>query len=128
MRGACIIDQPYQVRLPNGMIRCYMAGDRVAGFGHQHIKAPDFAATRRSRITGSPAGTSIMHGPDARVPSAGIVIRAAARIEPHAAPGTMLCTEEFLSEVEERSQPFLRRSRRPRCKQRGCCSVMMALL
>jgi hypothetical protein len=27
------------VRLPDGMIRCYMAGDRVAGFGHQYIKA-----------------------------------------------------------------------------------------
>jgi hypothetical protein len=33
------------------------------------------------------------------------VIRAAARIEPHAAPGTMLCTEEFLSELDERSRP-----------------------
>ncbi len=39
-----------------------------------------------------------------RVPSAGIVIRAAARIEPHAAPGTMLCTDEFLSELDERSR------------------------
>jgi len=41
-----------------------------------------------------------------RVPSAGIVIRAAARIEPYAAPGTMLCTEEFLSELDERSRPL----------------------
>jgi hypothetical protein len=32
------------------------------------------------------------------------VIRAAARIEPHAAPGTMLCTEEFLSELDDRSR------------------------
>jgi hypothetical protein len=39
-----------------------------------------------------------------RVPSAGIVIRAAARIEPHAAPGTMLCTEEFVSELDETSR------------------------
>ena len=37
--GGCIIDQPFQPRLPDGMIRCYMAGDRVAGFGHQFIKA-----------------------------------------------------------------------------------------
>ncbi|HEY3908517.1 MAG TPA: hypothetical protein VGM07_01345 [Stellaceae bacterium] len=37
--GGCIIDQPFQPRLPEGMIRCYMAGDRVAGFGHQLIKA-----------------------------------------------------------------------------------------
>src|SRR5262249_23280819 len=25
--------------LPDGMIRCYMGGDRVVGFGHQKIKA-----------------------------------------------------------------------------------------
>jgi len=30
--GGCVIDQPFQPRLPDGMIRCYMAGDRVAGF------------------------------------------------------------------------------------------------
>ena len=34
-----IVDQPYQSRLPDGMIRCYMGGDRVVGFGHQLIKA-----------------------------------------------------------------------------------------
>lgn len=37
--GGCIVDQAFQPRLPEGMIRCYMAGDRVAGFGHQLIKA-----------------------------------------------------------------------------------------
>jgi hypothetical protein len=35
----CIIDQPFQVRLPEGMIRCYMGADKVVGFGHQLIKA-----------------------------------------------------------------------------------------
>jgi hypothetical protein len=35
----CIIDQPYQARLPDGMIRCYMGADKVIGFGHQLIKA-----------------------------------------------------------------------------------------
>jgi uncharacterized protein DUF6815 len=35
----CIVDQPLQVRLPDGMIRCYMGGDKVVGFGHQLIKA-----------------------------------------------------------------------------------------
>jgi hypothetical protein len=34
----CVIDQPFQPRLPEGMIRCYMGGDRVVGFGHQLIK------------------------------------------------------------------------------------------
>lgn len=35
----CIVDQPFQPRLSDGMIRCYMGGDRVVGFGHQLIKA-----------------------------------------------------------------------------------------
>jgi hypothetical protein len=35
----CIIDQPFQARLPDGMIRCYMGQDEVVGFGHQLIKA-----------------------------------------------------------------------------------------
>ncbi|MGH6971282.1 MAG: Cj0069 family protein, partial [Caulobacteraceae bacterium] len=34
-----IIDQAFQPRLPDGMIRCYMAGGRAAGWGHQLIKA-----------------------------------------------------------------------------------------
>jgi uncharacterized protein DUF6815 len=37
--GGCIIDQPFQPRLPDGMIRCYMGADRVVGFGHQKITA-----------------------------------------------------------------------------------------
>jgi len=35
----CIIDQPFQDRLPEGMIRCYMGADKVVGFGHQLSKA-----------------------------------------------------------------------------------------
>ncbi len=35
----CIVDQPFQPRLPDGMIRCYMGADKVVGFGHQFIKA-----------------------------------------------------------------------------------------
>jgi len=34
-----VIDQPFQERLPEGMIRCYMCGDKVVGYGHQLIKA-----------------------------------------------------------------------------------------
>jgi hypothetical protein len=34
-----MIDQPYQHRLTDGMIRCYVVGDRVAGFGEQLINA-----------------------------------------------------------------------------------------
>jgi hypothetical protein len=35
----CIVEQPFQPRLPDGMIRCYMGADKVVGFGHQFIKA-----------------------------------------------------------------------------------------
>jgi len=34
-----VIDQPFQPRLPDGMIRCYMGTNEVVGFGHQLIKA-----------------------------------------------------------------------------------------
>jgi hypothetical protein len=34
-----MIDQAYQERLPDGMIRCYLVHDRVAGFGHQAVNA-----------------------------------------------------------------------------------------
>jgi hypothetical protein len=37
--NGCIIDQPFQVRLPDGMIRCYMGAEKVVGFGHQFVKA-----------------------------------------------------------------------------------------
>jgi hypothetical protein len=30
----CIIDQPFQARLADGMIRCYMSANKVVGFGH----------------------------------------------------------------------------------------------
>lgn len=35
----CVIDQVFQARLSEGVVRCYMAGDRCAGFGHQKVKA-----------------------------------------------------------------------------------------
>ena len=35
----CIVDQPFQARLGDGMIRCYLCADKVVGFGHQLIKA-----------------------------------------------------------------------------------------
>jgi len=30
--NGCIVDQPFQPRLPDGMIRCYMGADKVVGF------------------------------------------------------------------------------------------------
>ena len=37
--AACMIDQAFQPRLAAGMIRCYLAQDRVVGFGHQMVTA-----------------------------------------------------------------------------------------
>lgn len=37
--NGCVIDQPFQPRLSEGVVRCYMAGDRCAGFGHHKVKA-----------------------------------------------------------------------------------------
>lgn len=34
-----MVDQAYQARLPEGMIRAYLVHDRVAGFGHQSVNA-----------------------------------------------------------------------------------------
>jgi hypothetical protein len=38
-RGEGMIDQIYQRRLPEGMVRCYLVRDRVAGFGEQLLNA-----------------------------------------------------------------------------------------
>jgi hypothetical protein len=35
----CVVDQPFQARLNEGVVRCYMAGDCCAGFGHQKVRA-----------------------------------------------------------------------------------------
>ncbi len=37
--SGCMVDQPYQTRLGEGMIRCYLVHDRVVGFGFQLVKA-----------------------------------------------------------------------------------------
>jgi hypothetical protein len=64
-QDGCIVDQPFQPRLPDGMIRCYMGANKVVGFGHQFITAlippppegPDSAAAQ--------PGPRIMHGAEA---------------------------------------------------------------
>jgi hypothetical protein len=37
--GGRMIDQAYQPRLPEGMVRCYLVHDKVAGFGYQAVVA-----------------------------------------------------------------------------------------
>ncbi len=35
--GGTPVDQPYRRPSPEGMVRCYLAGPTVAGFGHQLV-------------------------------------------------------------------------------------------
>jgi hypothetical protein len=63
--GGCIIDQAFQPRLPEGMIRCYMSGSNVAGFGHQLIKALMPPPAEGPDSPEAQPGPRIMHGPDA---------------------------------------------------------------
>jgi hypothetical protein len=55
--GGGLVDQPFQSRLMDGMVRCYMSGGKVVGFGHQLVRAlapPD----------AGPAGPRLYSGPD----------------------------------------------------------------
>jgi hypothetical protein len=61
----CILDLPFQPRLPDGMIRCYMGGDKVVGFGHQLIKALIPPPPEGPDSPAAQPGPRIMHGPDA---------------------------------------------------------------
>jgi hypothetical protein len=63
--GGCIIDQPFQPRLPDGMIRCYMGVDEVVGFGHQKIKALIPPSLEGPDAPDAQPGPRHMHGPDA---------------------------------------------------------------
>jgi hypothetical protein len=62
--GGCIIDQAFQERLPEGMIRCYMSEDKVVGFGHQKITALIAPPPGGPDAPGAKPGPRIMHGPD----------------------------------------------------------------
>ncbi len=61
----CIVDQPFQPRLPEGMIRCYMGVDQVIGFGHQLIKALIPPPPKGPDAPAAQPGPRIMHGADA---------------------------------------------------------------
>jgi hypothetical protein len=63
--GGCIIDQPFQPRLPDGMIRCYMGVDKVVGFGHQKIKALIAPPSEGPDALDAQPGPRNMYGPDA---------------------------------------------------------------
>ena len=63
--GGCVVDQPFQPRLPEGMIRCYMGVDKVVGFGHQLIKALIPPPPEGPDSPAAQPGPRIMHNADA---------------------------------------------------------------
>jgi len=64
-RGGCIIEQPFQPRLPDGMIRCYLGVDEAVGFAHQLIKALIPPPKEGPDSPAAQPGPRVMHGPDA---------------------------------------------------------------
>jgi len=61
----CVIDQPFQARLSEGVVRCYMAGERCAGFGQQKVRAlvdaPAARAEAGPRVYTSNADSRFQH-------------------------------------------------------------------
>jgi hypothetical protein len=58
-----MIDQEYQERLPEGMIRCYLVYDNVVGFGHQAINALFPAPSGAPSSEAPPPGLRLYHPP-----------------------------------------------------------------
>jgi hypothetical protein len=63
--GAPMIDQVFQSRLPEGMIRCYMVQASVVGYGQQLIKALVPPPPEGPSSAAAQPGPRIMHGADA---------------------------------------------------------------
>ena len=61
----CIVDQPFQARLTDGMIRCYMCADKAVGFGHQLVKALIPPPTEGPDSEAARPGPRIMHSASA---------------------------------------------------------------
>ncbi len=60
-QGGHMIDQAWQPRLAEGMVRAYLVQDRVAGFGHQAVNA--LCPARAGEAAPQP-GPRVYHGPD----------------------------------------------------------------
>ena len=59
-----MIDQAYQARLPEGMVRCYLVHGEVAGFGHQAVNALYPAPSGAPPDQAPPPGPRLYHPPD----------------------------------------------------------------
>ena len=92
-----MIDQEYQERLPEGMIRCYLVHDKVVGFGHQAINAL-FPAPLGAPATEAPLpGPRLYHPPS--MPEFQILKR---KLEDEWVPAV-----QRLLEIEAESLPIL---------------------
>ncbi len=60
-----LLDQPFQARLPEGMIRCYLSQDTVIGFAHQLIRGLMPAPADSDPTTLPQTGPRIMQHPSA---------------------------------------------------------------
>jgi hypothetical protein len=58
-----MLDQAYQARLPEGMVRCYLVHGRVEGFGHQAINALHPAPDGAPAEAAPPPGPRLYHPP-----------------------------------------------------------------
>ena len=54
--GGYLVDQPFQPRISDGMVRCYLVRDRVAGFARQQ---PDAAQVASGRVFGLPSAKTM---------------------------------------------------------------------
>ena len=61
--GGGLVDQAYQDRLPEGMIRCYLVHGEVVGFGHQAINALYPAPRGASPADAPEPGPRLYHPP-----------------------------------------------------------------
>ncbi|MBA4175179.1 MAG: hypothetical protein C0505_01240 [Leptothrix sp. (in: Bacteria)] len=60
-QGGHMVDQAWQPRLVDGMVRAYLVEDRVAGFGHQAVNALMPAPPGQAA---QPPGPRLYHGPE----------------------------------------------------------------
>jgi hypothetical protein len=63
--GGLVVDQPFQPRLPDGMIRCYVSQGTVVGYGYQLIKALIPPPPEGPDAEAAQPGPRIMHPPEA---------------------------------------------------------------
>jgi hypothetical protein len=62
--GGHMIDQAWQPRLTEGMVRCYLVQDRVAGFGLQAVNALHPPAAGDGSMEAPPPSQRLYHPPD----------------------------------------------------------------